>query len=92
MQWDQMDEIDCTVAGRGDGESRSKLPIFGTVEVVPRMLAAGKKLWLDCNLFLKSKNINMFNLGYLQKYLNILLEFFCMQERYPRSFQTQKSQ
>ena len=29
MQWDLKDEIDCTVAGRGDEESM--LPIFGIV-------------------------------------------------------------
>ena len=44
MQWDLKDEIDCTVAGRGDDES--KLPIFGTVvvahchvDVAPMMFA-----------------------------------------------------
>ena len=41
MQLDQKDEIDCTIAGRGD--EGSKLPIFGTVgytvDAVPMLLA-----------------------------------------------------
>ena len=42
MQWDQKDETDCTVAGRGDGESEELLILVGSQnfhDVAPMTLA-----------------------------------------------------